>query len=104
MPRVAVECLQTARGLKMHAVPRRNYALPSAAEAWWILTRGAAQALSLDSKIGAVETGLEADCLVVRPESWIADLPPEQQISALLYTITPGQIEHVFIAGQRVGP
>jgi hypothetical protein len=31
-------------------------------------------------------------------------LPQEQQVSALLYTISPQQIEHVFIAGRRVGP
>ena len=104
MPRVAVECLQTARGLKMHAVPRRTYTVPTPAEAWWILTRGAAQALSLDHKIGSIEPGLEADCLVVRPEPWLADLPADQQVSALLYTLAPGQIEHVFIAGERVGP
>jgi len=104
MPRVAVECLQTAKGVKMHAVPRRAYDVPTPAEAWWLLTRGAAEALGLDQKIGSIEPGLEADCLVVRPEGWIADLPPEQRVSALLYTISPDQIEHVFIAGRRVGP
>lgn len=104
MPRVAVECLQTAKGLKMHAVPRRAYSVPTPAEAWWVLTAGAAQALGLDRKIGSIDVGLEADCLVVRPEPWLADLPPEQQVSALLYTIAPRQIEHVFIAGRRVGP
>jgi hypothetical protein len=41
---------------------------------------------------------------VVRPEKWIADLPPEQQVSALLYTIQPSQIEHVYVRGRRVGP
>jgi guanine deaminase len=92
MPRVAVECLQTAKGLKMHAVPRRAYGVPTPAEAWWVLTAGAAQALGLDRKIGSVDVGLEADCLVVRPEPWLADLPPEQQVSALLYTISPRQI------------
>jgi cytosine/adenosine deaminase-related metal-dependent hydrolase len=104
MPRVAVECLQTAKGVKMQARPRRPYPAPTPAEAWWLLTCGAAQALGLDHKIGSIEPGFEADCLVVRPEAWIAELPPEQQISALLYTIGPDQIEHVFIAGHRVGP
>ncbi|HOB74068.1 MAG TPA: amidohydrolase family protein [Phycisphaerae bacterium] len=104
MPRVAIECLQTAKGLKMHAVPRRTYAVPTPAEAWWLLTRGAAMSLELDHKIGSIEPGFEADCLVVRPEPWIAELPPERQVSALLYTLGPEQIEHVFIAGHRVGP
>lgn len=104
MPRVAVECLQTAKGLKIQAVPRRSYTVPTPAEAWWLLTRGAAEALGMDHKIGSIEPGFEADCLVIRPEPWIADLPPEQQISALLYTIALYQIEDVFIAGQRVGP
>jgi guanine deaminase len=104
MPAVAVECLLTAKALRVHAIPRRSYPLPTAIEGWWILTRGAAEALSLGNRIGSVEPGFEADCLVIRPEKWIADLPPEKQTSALLYTLQPKQIEHVFIAGRRVGP
>ncbi|HUU81871.1 MAG TPA: amidohydrolase family protein [Phycisphaerae bacterium] len=104
MPRVAVECLHTAKALKVHAIPRGSHKVPSPAEAWWMLTRGGAEALSLGDRVGSIEPGFEADCLVVRPETWIADLPPDQQASALLYTIRPDQIEHVFIAGQRVGP
>lgn len=104
MPRVAVECLQTAKAVKVHAMPRVSYAVPGPAAAWWLLTGGAAEALSLADRIGAVEPGREADCLVVRPEKWIGGLPPEQQISALLYTLQPQQIEHVYIAGRRVGP
>ena len=104
MPRVAVECLQTAKTLKVHAIPRGSYKVPSPAEAWWMMTAGGADALSMGDRIGSVKKGYEADCLVVRPEYWIADLPAERQSSALLYTLRPGQIEHVFIAGQRVGP
>lgn len=104
MPRVAVECLQTAKAVKVHAMPRRSSRVPTAAEGWWDLTRGAAEALSLGHRVGSIEPGYEADCLVVRPEPWIAELPAEQQASALLYTISPSQIEHVFIAGHRVGP
>lgn len=104
MPQVAVSCLQTAKTLKVHAIPHGSYSVPSPAEAWWLLTRGAAEALNMGDRIGSIETGFEADCLVVRPEPWIADLPTDQQVSALLYTIRPEQIEHVFIAGNRVGP
>ncbi len=104
MPQVAIACLQTAKALKIHAIPRGSYSVPSPAEAWWLLTRGAADALRLADRIGKIAVGFEADCLVVRPEPWIAELPTEQQISALLYTIRPQQIEHVFIAGRRVGP
>jgi guanine deaminase len=104
MPQVAVACLQTAKAMKVHAIPRGSYSAPSPAEGWWLLTKGAAQALSMGDRIGTIAPGFDADCLVVRPESWIADLPAEQQISALLYTIRPQQIEHVFIAGGRVGP
>ncbi len=104
MPRVAVECLHTAKAVKVHAVPRRSYRVPTPIEAWWMLTRGAAEALSMSDRVGLIEPGYEADCLVVRPERWIAELPPEQQASALLYTLQPDQIEHVFIAGRRVGP
>ena len=103
MPQVAVAALQTAKALKVHAVPRRSYPVPTPAEGWWLLTRGAAEALNMGDRIGAIESGYEADCLVVRPEPWIADLPTEQQVSALLYTLRPQQIEHVFIAGRRVG-
>lgn len=104
IPKVAVACLQTAKVLKVHAIPRQTHAVPSPAEAWWLATRGGAEALGWSDRIGAIEPGLDADCLVVRPEPWISELPVQQQVSALLYTIRPHQIEHVFIAGKRVGP
>lgn len=104
MPRVAVQGLHTAKAIKVHTVPRRNVEASSPAEAWWALTRGGAEALGLGSRIGSLESGFEADCLVVRPEKWIADLPADQQASALLYSISPSQIEHVFVKGKRVGP
>ncbi len=103
MPRVAVEGLLTAKAIKIHSLPRRSGPAFTPAEAWWMLTAGGAAALGLD-RVGKLARGHEADCLVVRPEEWIADLPPEQQVSALLYTLNPQQIEHVFIAGRRVGP
>ncbi|MHC5002178.1 MAG: amidohydrolase family protein, partial [Planctomycetota bacterium] len=87
MPQVAVACLQTAKALKVHAIPRGSFTPPRPAEAWWLLTRGAAKALDMGDRVGAIEPGFEADCLVVRPESWIADLPPDQKVSALLYTL-----------------
>jgi len=104
MPRVAVEGLQTAKAIKVHSLPRRAGPTLLPAEAWWMLTAGGAAALGLGEHIGTLAPGYQADCLVVRPEKWIADLPAEQQASALLYTISPQQIEHVFIAGKRVGP
>lgn len=104
MPRVAVEALQTAKAIKVRSLPHYSTQTPTPAEAWWLLTAGAADALGLAHRVGSLQVGLDADCLVVRPEKWIADLPPQQQISALLYTISPRQIEHVFIAGRRVGP
>jgi guanine deaminase len=104
MPQVAVACLQIAKTLKIHAYPRGAYAAPSAAEAWWLLTGGAAEALRINDRVGLLEPDRDADCVVVRPESWIADLPVEQQVSALLYTIRAHQIEHLFISGRRAGP
>lgn len=101
MPRVAVEGLQTAKAIKVHTLPRTSSAVPTPAEAWWLLTRGAAEALGLPD-VGVIEPGFQADCLVVRPEPWIRDLPEDQQISALLYTLTPQQIEQVYVAGKRV--
>ena len=104
MPRVAVEGLQTAKALRAHSIPRRAGQTLAPTEAWWLLTSGGAAALSLGQTVGTIAPGYQADCLVVRPEKWIAELPAEQQISALLYTLAPQQIEHVFIAGKRVGP
>lgn len=104
MPHVSAAFLLTAKALKVHAVPRRSYQTPPATEAWWLMTAGGAESLSMGDHVGTVATGYEADCLVVRPEPWIAELPEEKQVSALLYTIRPDQIEHVFIAGRRVGP
>lgn len=104
MPRVAVEGLQTAKAIKCHSLPRRSGSVLTPAEAWWMLTAGGAAAIGLGEQIGSLAPGYQADCVVVRPEKWIADLPAEQQASALLYTLGPQQIEHVFIAGRRVGP
>jgi len=104
MPRVAVAALQSAKAVKLQAIPRGSHRAPKPAEAWWLLTRGGAEALGFGDRIGAIETGYEADLLVVRPVPWIADLPTDQQLSTLLYTLTPQQIKHVFIAGNRVGP
>jgi len=104
MPKVAVACLQTAKVLKVHAMPRQTHAVPRPTEAWWLVTRGGAEALGWSDRIGAIEPGFDGDCLVVRPEGWIRELPGDQQASALLYTIRPHHIEHVFVAGKRVGP
>lgn len=104
MPAVASEAIQSAKAVKVHTLPRHALRVPAPAEAWWLMTRGAAEALGLSDRVGSIEVGFEADCLVVRPEPWIDDLPEQQQISALLYTIRPRQIEYVFIAGRRVGP
>lgn len=104
MPRVAAEALNTAKAVKVHGLPRGTNPAPSTAEAWWALTRGAAESLGMADRIGSIQPGFEADCLVVKPEPWIAELPTDQQVSALLYTLRPDQIQHVFIAGRRVGP
>lgn len=104
MPRVAVEAINTAKAVKVHGLPRGTQPAPTPAEAWWALTRGAAESLGLADRIGSVQPGFEADCLVVKPDPWIADLPADQQASALLYTLRPDQIQHVYIAGRRVGP
>lgn len=104
MPRVAVEMLNTAKAVKVHGLPRGTHPAPPPSEAWWSLTRGAAESIGLADRIGSIQPGFEADCLVVEPEPWIADLPESQQISALLYSLRPDQIRHVYIAGRRVGP
>ncbi len=104
MPRVAVESLHTAKAIKVHTVPRRSREVPLPAEAWYMLTKGGAVALGIADRVGSIAPGFQADCLVVRPEKWIADLPPNHQISALLYTLCPQQILDVFVAGRRLKP
>jgi guanine deaminase len=104
MPRAAVSAIQAAKVLRISTMLRRSSAQPNSALAWWLLTAGAAEALGIGSRVGTLDQGYEADCLVVRPEAWINALPEEHQASALLYTLRPDQIEHVFIAGKRVGP
>lgn len=104
MPRVAVEGVQTAKAIKIHSLPRRSGSVLTPGEAWWMLTAGGAAAIGLGDQIGTIAPGYQGDCLIVRPEKWISDLPEDQQVSALLYTLSPQQIEHVFIAGRRVGP
>jgi guanine deaminase len=104
MPHVAVEGLQSAKALRVHSLPRRGGPMPNPSEAWWLLTAGGAAALSLAHTIGTLAQGYQGDCLVIRPEKWIKDLPKDQQPSALLYTLAPHHIEHVFISAKRVGP
>ncbi len=102
MPQVAVACLQTAKAMKASSIPRGTHDVPQPAEGWWLLTRGAAEVLDMGDCVGAIEPGYQADCLVVRPEAWINELPQEQQVSALLYTLRPEHIEQVYIDGRRV--
>jgi len=104
MPRVAVQSIHTAKAIKVHNVPRDTRPVPTPSEAWWLMTHGGAEALGLGDSLGSVAPGFAADLLVVRPEPWIAALPTDQQVSAILYTLRAAQIEHVFIAGKRVGP
>lgn len=102
MPHVAVEALQTAKAISVHSVPRRAGAVLSAGVAWWVLTGGGAAALGLGNQTGVISPGYHADCLVIRPEKWVSQLPAEQQASAVLYTLTPKQIEHVFVGGKAL--
>ena len=102
MPRIAAQTLQTAKAIKVHTLPRQSAQVPPPAEAWWMLTRGGAEALGIADQVGALEVGYQADLLVVRPEKWINNLPADQRLSALLYTLAPEQIEQVYVAGRLV--
>lgn len=90
MIRVAKAALDTA----IH----RQDPPPTAAQMWWQLTAGNAQALGWENFIGRMEPGMEADLCVIRPSiPWQSAPDP---LAAVFHAWDDRWIKHVFIGGK----
>ena len=93
MPRVAQAMINAAKFLAMDD-PQAT--VPTAAEAWWQITRGNADALGW-ADVGRLEPGAAADLLVVKPDiTWRDALNP---LSALLYCWDDRWLQHTLVRG-----
>ena len=89
MPRVARAMIEAA----IH----RGDTPPSASEAWWMITRGNAQALGWDDA-GVIREGAPADLVCLRPDpQWLAGGDP---LARLLWGWDERQIEATFLRGR----
>lgn len=95
MPRVARAMIEVAKLRQMTSSPQAF--VPSPAQAWWMMTRGNAQALGWDDA-GHIAVDASADLLVLEvPFAMDAHL-----ISRLLYTWDDAYIAQRIVAGEAV--
>ncbi|RMH27490.1 MAG: guanine deaminase [Planctomycetota bacterium] len=98
MPRVARAMIETAKTRRLTVAPGAH--VPSPAEAWSLITRGAADALGW-ADAGRIEVGAAADLLVLRPpDSWF----DEHLVGRLIYGWSPGLIEQRIVDGRPADP
>lgn len=107
MVRVARMMLETARARVLRSdLPIDDLTgwAPTAAECWWRITRGNAEALGLD-ETGRIEEGCRADLVVLSPGEGPAAYPAwcEQPdpLAGLLYGFDERWIERVFAHGRE---
>jgi guanine deaminase len=94
MPRVARAMIDAAKYLRM-SVPAIS--VPTAAEAWYQITTGNADAVGWP-QVGRLAAGAEADVLVLQPNiAWQTATDP---LAMLLYAWDSRWIKQVLIAGQ----
>ena len=98
MPRVARAMIETAKARRLTNAP--NAHVPTPADAWRLITEGAADALGW-SDSGRIEVGAWADLLALRPpETWF----DERLVGRLIYNWSPGLIETRVVGGARADP
>ncbi len=73
-----------------------------AKQALRIATMGGATALGLESQIGSLEVGKQADVIVVNLDSLHAIPGSRDPVSSLVYSAQPGDVQHVVIDGDIV--
>ena len=93
MIRVARAMIDAAKYL---ALEDPQATVPSAAEAWWQITRGNADVLGWN-EVGRLETGAAADLLIIRPDvTWRRAINP---LSTLLYCWDDRWLQHTLVRG-----
>lgn len=71
----------------------------SAADVLTMATRGGAEALGRDDRIGRLEPGMDADVIAVDLDTPHA-APVTDPVTALVYSCRAGDVRHVFVAGE----
>ena len=66
------------------------------------LTIEGAKALGLEKKIGSLETGKQADFIVIQPKGRLHLYPLENMLSHLVYAVKGSDVQDVYIAGRQV--
>lgn len=86
---------------KMQKVKYLNRSLFPAREIVKMATINGAKALNIDHLVGSIEVGKQADLVIINPQT-INMMPLYDYYAALVYSMHPNNIEHVFIAGKPV--
>lgn len=80
---------------------RADAGFGSAELALELMTRGGAAALHMEDRIGSLESGKQADFIVIDTER-VALSPPQTVISNLVYSNDPYAVRDVYVAGKAV--
>ena len=79
---------------------RQSWEPVSAAKALYYITLGSARLLGLDSEIGSLETGKEADIVFIEPaEDFLVD---DNIISKLVFCESDFTITHTLVGGKEL--
>ena len=84
---------------KMRAGDATQFTIEHALKA---LTIEGAKALGLEKKIGSLETGKQADFIVIQPKGRLHLYPLENMLSHLVYAVKGSDVQDVYIAGRQV--
>ena len=84
---------------KMRAGDATQFTIEQALKA---LTIEGAKALGLEKKIGSLETGKQADFIVIQPKGRLHLYPLENMLSHLVYAVKGSDVQDVYIAGRQV--
>ena len=84
---------------KMRAGAATQFAIEQALKT---LTIEGAKALGLEKKIGSLETGKQADFIVIQPKGRLHLYPLENMLSHLVYAVKGSDVQDVYIAGRQV--
>jgi 5-methylthioadenosine/S-adenosylhomocysteine deaminase len=80
---------------------RADAGFGSAELALELMTRGGAEALHMEDRIGSLEAGKQADFIVIDTER-VALAPAQTVVSNLVYSNDPYAVRDVYVAGQAV--
>ncbi len=86
---------------KMQKVKYLNRSICPAIDIVKMATINGAKALNIDHLVGSVEVGKKADLLIINPNT-INMLPLYDYYAAIVYSMLPNNIEHVFVNGKLV--